>query len=321
MDWKVDIPHYGDRDDLVLEAISAAKQTMNENEARIVEVIATDALERGTTSIGELLDELEQLGVAGQRQLLDDARQQVGLDTTHEVERRREDAAFDRAWERLQPPPPPKWSPLQRCAECGAYPTTPEGAWVKVEVNRWWCDRHKHLAQPDDLQPYEPPYVGFTIKRWQESGKRLPLHWNHETGAESIIGAIDARSLRESEEGLYVKGQLDLEESEVARSAWRSMKNNAVSLSFGFLTVKSRDRADGVTELLELDLFEVSVVPHPANADTRFLDLKSATAGAETEDDDIDSLDLDQLRARSMAAIADIDLKRHRPITIVSFPC
>jgi uncharacterized protein len=159
-----------------------------------------------------------------------------------------------------------------------------------------------------------------TIKRWQQSGKRLPVHWNHETGAESIIGAVDAGSLREAEEGLYVKGQLDLEESEVARSAWRSMKNNAVSLSFGFMTVKSRERGDGVTELLELDLFEVSVVPHPANADTRFLDLKSATGGAET-DDDLDSLDLDQLRARSEAAIADIDLKRHRPIQVASFPC
>ena len=58
------------------------------------------------------------------------------------------------------------------------------------------------------------------------------------------------------------------------------MKNNAVSLSFGFMTVKSRDREDGVKELLELDLFEISVVPHPMNADTRFIEGRDRRGGA-----------------------------------------
>jgi Caudovirus prohead serine protease len=137
----------------------------------------------------------------------------------------------------------------------------------------------------------------------------------------SIVPAI--RSEREHSPGpfLYVKGQLDLRDSEVAREAWRSMKNNAVSLSFGFMTLKERDREDGVTELLELDLFEVSVVPHPANADTRFLDLKSATGGAETASPDLDAMSIEELRAYSMAAIAEVDLKSHRPIQIATFEC
>ena len=84
--------------------------------------------------------------------------------------------------------------------------------------------------------------------------------------------------MREAEEGLYVRGQLDLEDSEVAREAWRSMKNNSVALSFGYMVTKSRDRDDGVRELLGIDLFEISIVPHPANANTRFVSLKAASS-------------------------------------------
>jgi hypothetical protein len=55
------------------------------------------------------------------------------------------------------------------------------------------------------------------------------------------------------------------------------MKNDAVSLSFGYVTLKTRKRG-GINDLLELDLFEVSIVPHPANPDTRVLSMKTAAA-------------------------------------------
>jgi HK97 family phage prohead protease len=117
-----------------------------------------------------------------------------------------------------------------------------------------------------------------TIARWQASSKSLPVHWNHSGAAADIIGAIDPAAMREvPDEGLYVEGKLDLEGSEVAREAWRSMKNDAVSLSFGYATLQTRKRGD-VTDLLELDLFEVSIVPHPANPDTRVLSMKAAVA-------------------------------------------
>jgi phage head maturation protease len=57
------------------------------------------------------------------------------------------------------------------------------------------------------------------------------------------------------------------------------MKANAVALSFGFLVTKSSERTDGVRE--GIDLFEISVVPGPANPDTRFLELKSASLSDE----------------------------------------
>lgn len=122
-----------------------------------------------------------------------------------------------------------------------------------------------------------------TILAWQTSGKQIPLHWDHSGDAADIIGYIDPTSMKETDEGLYVEGKLDIKTSDVAREAWRSMKNNAVALSFGYLP-KTRKGKDGVTELTEVDLFEVSIVPGPANPDTRILSLKS-TLQAQTFDD------------------------------------
>jgi len=77
--------------------------------------------------------------------------------------------------------------------------------------------------------------------------------------------------------GLYVARKLAIDTSEVAREAWRSMKNGALSLSFGFMTNRSHKRSDGVKELLDVDMFEISVVPHPANMDTRILSMKAGS--------------------------------------------
>lgn len=121
-----------------------------------------------------------------------------------------------------------------------------------------------------------------TIARWQASSRKIPLHWAHLGTAENVIGVVNPSTMRETSAGLYVEGKLDLEDSEVAREAWRSMRNHAVGLSFGFLQTASHDRGDGVRVLTELDVYEISVVPGPSNPDTRFLSLKSATAVAST---------------------------------------
>jgi hypothetical protein len=121
-----------------------------------------------------------------------------------------------------------------------------------------------------------PGAFAKTIDAWRESGKQIPLHWNHRARAEDIIGSVNPASMREIREGLYVRGRLDLDGSAVAREAWRSMKASALSLSFGYNAPGSRMRKDGIRELTEIDLFEISVVPSPANPDTRFLELKSA---------------------------------------------
>lgn len=122
---------------------------------------------------------------------------------------------------------------------------------------------------------------GKTIAHWQTSGKRVPLHWDHRGEASNVIGSVDPATMEEIEGvGLKVSGTVDVKDSDVAREAWRSMKNGAMSLSFGYLVPDGMEKKgkDGANELHEIDLFEVSIVPAPANPDTRILSMKSAEA-------------------------------------------
>jgi HK97 family phage prohead protease len=166
-----------------------------------------------------------------------------------------------------------------------------------------------------------------TIESWRQSGKRVPVHWDHQGEAANVIGSVDPATMAETNEGLYVEGQLDIEDSEVAREAWRSMKNNTVSLSFGYMVLADHKRTDGVRELRQLDLFEVSLTPSPANADTRVLSMKSAAAESTEYEDLLPS------KAEILAAVKEIEAeqqqrqeiervaKKARPIKIVTFQC
>jgi hypothetical protein len=172
-DWSLDIP-FKDRDDLVLDTITAARETFGEDDHRtqLVEVLANDALlNRSITTVGGLLDELGGLSQAGTRRRLDWAREQAGLVSATEADRRREDARFESAWQRTQPPGSPEWSEMQGCHAkgCNARPTTPEGALRPVSVERWWCPQHEHLAAEGDLEQHESPYRGFS-----RNGKLIP---------------------------------------------------------------------------------------------------------------------------------------------------
>jgi phage head maturation protease len=60
------------------------------------------------------------------------------------------------------------------------------------------------------------------------------------------------------------RGEWIIADSETAKEAWRSIKNGAMSLSFGYMVEKSRKASGGVNDLLSIDLFEVSIVPAPA---------------------------------------------------------
>jgi HK97 family phage prohead protease len=113
-----------------------------------------------------------------------------------------------------------------------------------------------------------------TIQRWSSSGKAVPIHWNHKGEASNVIGSVDPASMKETEQGLYVEGQLDIEDSDTAREVWRSVKRGRVSLSFGFLVKAAHDEGD-VHVLDEIDLFEVSIVAAPANEDTRIISTKA----------------------------------------------
>lgn len=175
-----------------------------------------------------------------------------------------------------------------------------------------------------------------TIGRWLASGKQLPVHHEHKGSAENVVGSIDPRTMSETDAGLYVEGKIDIADSKIAREVWRSMKRNRASLSIGYLVLDKATRADGLVELREIDLLEVSIVSQPANADTVVLSTKHAEGsdaeGSDAEDagdhatvmafskhghyERFKATEQAQLEAKRLAAIAE---RESKPIEIVSF--
>jgi HK97 family phage prohead protease len=147
-----------------------------------------------------------------------------------------------------------------------------------------------------------------TIQAWQRTGRRVPLHWNHSPDPGDIVGSVEPSSMVETDQGLVVAGQLDLDDNERARKAWRAAKTGSIGLSFGYLVTKSRKGSDGANELVAVDLFEISMTPAPANPQTRILEMKSIElADREKPVPTVAELRRESDRIRFELAIAGID--------------
>jgi HK97 family phage prohead protease len=114
-----------------------------------------------------------------------------------------------------------------------------------------------------------------TIQAFKKSKKGLPFMDNHRIfgGTDSVIGRVF--ELREEKKGLFFKAFFS---SSPAAQVVRTKIHEKVldSLSIGFNIVKRKVRKDGVVELLELKLREVSVVVFPANELATVSDVKAA---------------------------------------------
>ena len=111
-----------------------------------------------------------------------------------------------------------------------------------------------------------------TLARHKKEGRLPSMLWQHRSGEPIGIWT----KMLEDAKGLYVEGQINLD---VRRGveAHSLMKQGAISgLSIGFHTVKSiYDETTNIRELLEVDLWEVSVVTFPALSPARISDVKS----------------------------------------------
>jgi uncharacterized protein len=83
----------------------------------------------------------------------------------------------------------------------------------------------------------------------------LPIYWQHRP--DQTVGVIEY--VAEDTRGLRVIGRIDRPDSRAAHLLAQGMVSG---LSFGFRTRNARQSAAG-RELLEIDLFEVSLVTHP----------------------------------------------------------
>ncbi len=97
------------------------------------------------------------------------------------------------------------------------------------------------------------------------SGRRVKMLWQHDPA--QPIGVWD--EVREDGKGLYVRGRI-LSEVAQGRDAAALLAAGAIDgLSIGYRTVKSERDGKGRRRLVELDLWEVSLVTFPMLPDAR----------------------------------------------------
>jgi hypothetical protein len=122
-----------------------------------------------------------------------------------------------------------------------------------------------------------------TIKAREESGHPFPLCWNHDL--DQIIGKVD--SIEDTEKGplmtaSFFNTQLAQEKREIVKSGVVYQ----FSFAYDILDAEIVTLEDGTKaqELRKLDLFEVSIVPIPANPRAEVTDIKAGRRNSKSDE-------------------------------------
>lgn len=122
-----------------------------------------------------------------------------------------------------------------------------------------------------------------TIKSREDSGHPFPLCWNHDL--DQIIGKVD--SIEDTEKGPLMTASFF--DTPLAQEK-RAIVQSGVVYQFSFAyDILDQGPAEDVkaNELRKLDLFEVSVVPIPANQNAVVTDVKSGRRNSRKDADAI----------------------------------
>lgn len=119
-----------------------------------------------------------------------------------------------------------------------------------------------------------------SLAAWKSSDRLPPVLWQHRSG--EPVGPY--LQMEEQPVGLWVKGQLLVEDVQRAKEARALMKAKAVNgLSIGYVVREdSYDRVTGIRTLKKLDLWEVSIVTFPANPAAQISSVKSSIDAIKT---------------------------------------
>lgn len=110
-----------------------------------------------------------------------------------------------------------------------------------------------------------------------ETGKVIPVFYGHNMeDPRANIGRVT--ELREDDHGLFFMAKLDLSSDTYGRMVYEQLKDGRLdSLSFGYSVIEASNTKDGY-ELRELELYEISVVPIPANREAQITEVKAGRA-------------------------------------------
>jgi HK97 family phage prohead protease len=149
-----------------------------------------------------------------------------------------------------------------------------------------------------------PGAFSKTLERWRETGDPLPIVLSHRwDDVMSHIGVADPKDVVETDDGLLVKGRLDLADNEVARQVYKLLKRRSLKeFSFGYTVNEERVAKDGANELLDVDLVEAGPTLKGANPLTELRAVKSALGldqnRTTTTDEEPPAKSLDDVRRR-----------------------
>lgn len=117
---------------------------------------------------------------------------------------------------------------------------------------------------------------GAFTQTLNHKGNRIKLFFDHEYGIKDMAGV---GYTQEDDKGLALDGKMPLKAQDV-RNAFEKIKfmldeGIDIGLSIGYDVVKSYMRPDGIRDLKEIALHEVSITPFPMNTEAQILSAKS----------------------------------------------
>ena len=127
-----------------------------------------------------------------------------------------------------------------------------------------------------------------TIQKRKESGHPFPLCWNHDLNM--IIGSVNPEDIEDTDKGPLMTASFF--NSELAQEKREIVKSGVVyqfSFAYDILEAGPAELEDGTkaNELRKLDLFEVSIVPIPANQNAVMTEVKAGRRNSKSDEDKI----------------------------------
>jgi len=127
-----------------------------------------------------------------------------------------------------------------------------------------------------------------SLDEWRESGNPIPIVFSHSWADPfAIIGSADPKNVTEDDQGLLVKGMLDIAENPTAKQVHRMMAKRALNeASFAYDVVHEtglKKGMDGANDITEVKLLEVGPTLKGANPETAGV-LSAKARSAQTKD-------------------------------------
>lgn len=127
-----------------------------------------------------------------------------------------------------------------------------------------------------------------TIQKRKESGHPFPLCWNHDL--DQIIGAVYPEDIEDTEKGPLMTGAFfDTPLAQEKRALVKSGVVYQFSFAYDVLEAGPAELDNDVkaNELKKLDLFEISIVPIPANQRAEVTEIKAGRRNSKKDADAI----------------------------------